>query len=67
MGKHDFVFFEGEYLKDCTLWNQIVTNNVIFEQQSYILKHNWRSLIARPIKNELQNRVIFCHKKLIFP
>jgi hypothetical protein len=37
MGKHDFVFFEGEYLKDCTFWNQIVKNNVIFERKSYIL------------------------------
>ena len=24
MGKQDFVFFEGEYLKDYTLWNPIV-------------------------------------------
>jgi hypothetical protein len=64
MEKHDFVFFEGEYLKDCTLWNQIVKKNVIFEQKSYILKDNWRSLIARTIRKELQKRGIFVAKSL---
>jgi hypothetical protein len=38
MGKHDFVFFEGKYLEDYTLWNPIVKYNVIFELKSYILK-----------------------------
>ena len=36
MRKHDFVFFEGEYLQDYTLWNQIFKYNVIFERKSYI-------------------------------
>jgi hypothetical protein len=40
MGKHDFVFFGGEYLRDYTLWNPIVKYNVIFERKSYILKYN---------------------------
>ena len=40
MGKHDFVFFEGEYLKDYTLWNPIVKYNVIFEQKSHIQNYN---------------------------
>jgi hypothetical protein len=40
MGKHDFVFFDGEFLKDYTLWNPIVMNNVIFEQKSHIQNHN---------------------------
>ena len=39
MGKQDFVFFDGEYLKDYTLWNPIVKYNVIFERKSNILKH----------------------------
>ena len=40
MGKYDFVYFEGEYLKGYILWNSIVKYNVIFERKSYILKHN---------------------------
>ena len=37
MGKQDFVFFEGEYLKDYTLWNSIVKNNVICKRKFNIL------------------------------
>jgi hypothetical protein len=67
MEKHDFVFFEGKYFKDYTLWNPIVKYNVIFEQKSHIQNYNWRSLIARPIRKELQKIVIFCRKKPISP
>jgi hypothetical protein len=37
MEKHDFVFFESEYLKEYTLLNPIVKYNVIFERKSCIL------------------------------
>ena len=40
MRKHDFVFFEGKYLKDYTLSNQIVKYNVIFKQKSHIQNYN---------------------------
>ena len=61
--KDDFVFFEGTDLKNYTSWNQIIQNNVKFERKYHIRKYNWRSLIARPIRNDLQKSVVFCLKK----
>ena len=42
----NFVFFEAKFLKDYKFKTKIVKYNVIFEQKSYILKYNYRSLNA---------------------
>jgi hypothetical protein len=59
MKKYDFVVFEVKYLEHYTSKNPILKYDVIVRRKSHILKYNWRSLIARPIRNDLQKKQYF--------